>query len=200
MKRHPYSDNKQLATVNFFGGPSVGKSTTALLLAGLMKKHQYKIEFVNEFAKACVWEDWEQIFGEQDYMFAHQNRMFRRLIGNDIDYAVCDSSILLSLFYMPDDFPQTFRPFVREAFDSYDNINIFLDRNPNIPYVKEGRNQTEAEAIEIDRKIRQYFEDNNIPKYHVMAGGAADIECLHIIQKHVTEKQRVATEKALHYV
>ena len=124
------------------------------------------------------------MFGEQDWMFASQNHLLRRLISHDIDYAVVDSSILLSLFYLPDDFPQSFRSFVVDAFNTYDNINIFIDRNPDLPYVQAGRNQTLDEAKLVDDEIHQYFLDNKIPHHVVTAGATAADRCLHIVQQH----------------
>lgn len=184
MSRSTYSDNKKLAVVNFFGGPGCGKSTTAAGLFAEMKKKDFNVELIHEAAKDFKWEDWDHIFGEQDYIFAHQHRLIRRLTRHEIDYAVVDSSILLSLFYMPDDFPQSFRPFVREVFDSYDNINIVLARNPNIHYVQTGRNESEQQAIDIDRKVRQYFEDAGIPHHWVMAGDHAVSDCMDIVVSH----------------
>lgn len=186
--RPSFEDNKKLSVVNFFGGPGCGKSTTAAFLFGMMKVEDYKVELIHEVTKDFVWEDWGHIFGEQDWIFAHQHRLTRRLIGHDIDYAVVDSSVLLSLFYMPEDFPQSFRPFVRDVFDSYNNINIFIDRNSNLPYVQAGRNEDERQSIEIDKRIRQYFEDTNTPVYHVQAGKNAASDCLDIIRSHRNQK------------
>ena len=186
--RPSYEDNKNLTVVNFFGGPGCGKSTTAAFLFGNMKVNDFKVELIHEVSKDFVWEDWGHIFGEQDWIFAHQHRLTRRLIGHDIDYAVVDSSILLSLFYMPDDFPQSFRPFVRDVFDSYNNINIFIDRNPDLPYVQAGRNEDERQAIEIDNRIRQYFKDTNTFAYHVQAGKNAAADCLDIVHRHPQAK------------
>lgn len=184
MSRNTYDDNKKLTVVNFFGGPGIGKSTTAAELFARMKKKNYPVELIHEAAKDFKWEDWDHIFGEQDYIFAHQHRLIRRLTRHDIDYAVVDSSILLSLFYMPDDFPQSFRPFVRDVFDSYDNINIMLDRNPNLPYIQTGRNESEQQAIEIDEKVRQYFMDAGIPHHRIVAGDGAVEECMDLIVSH----------------
>jgi hypothetical protein len=186
--RTTFDQNKELTVVNFFGGPGCGKSTTAAFVFGHMKVLDYKVELIYEAAKGCVWEKWHHIFGEQDWMFAHQHRLIRRLIDHDIDYAVVDSSILLSLFYMPDDFPQSFRPFVREVFDTYDNLNIFIDRNPDLPYVQAGRNEDERQAIEIDKKIRKYFEEEGIPCHHVMAGDTAASNVVEIIHRHQVKK------------
>lgn len=184
MHRIPFSYNKKLTVINFFSGPGAGKSTTAALLFGLMKKEGFKVELVHEAAKDYVWEDWTHIFGEQDWLFAHQHRAIRRLVMHDIDYAITDSPILLGLFYLPDDFPASFLPFVRDVFDSYDNVNIFLDRNSDLPYIQTGRNESEQQAIDIDHRIRLYFEQENIPKHHVLVGPDAPLECMHITKLH----------------
>lgn len=182
--RPAYSENKKLTTINFFGGPGAGKSTCAAELFAMMKKQSRKVELVHEAAKDYVWEDWAHIFGEQDWIFAHQHRLIRRLVRHDIEFAVIDSSILLSLFYMPDDFPQSFRPFVQEVFDSYDNINILIDRNPNFPYDPTGRNEDEQQAHAVDMAIRDYFAASGKPVHHVLAGDSAALDCLTIINNH----------------
>lgn len=184
--RHTYYENKKLTVVNMFGGAGVGKSTTAAELFSIMKKNNYKVDLAHEVAKDLVWEQAYNIFGEQDYMFALQNRKLRRLIGHDIDYAVVDSSILLSLFYMPYDFPPSFSQYVEDAFDSYDNINIFLDRSPEIPYVQAGRNETEAQAKAVDDSILSYFERRAavVKLHHVLAGTNAALNCYDIVRAH----------------
>jgi len=182
--RNTYADNKKLTVINFFSGPGCGKSTTAADLFAIMKRANYKVELVHEAAKDYYWEEWSHIFGEQDYIFAHQHRLIRRLTRHDIDYAIVDSSILLSLFYMPDDFPQSFRLFVREVFDSYTNVNIFLERNPQIKYVQDGRNETEVEAIEKDKIMRRWFDDNGVVYYPVPAGNLAAKTCAEIVLSH----------------
>jgi GTPase SAR1 family protein len=165
-----------------FGGSGCGKSTTAAGLFHEMKKRNYKVELIPEWIKGeGVWENRTNLFGDQDYIFAHQHRTQRRLIGHDIEYAITDSPILLSLFYMPDDFPRSFEPFVRDVFDSYDNLNIFIDRNPELIYTQTGRNEDLAGAIQIDNNIRTYFEDQSIKCNHVLAGDSAVLQSLSAI-------------------
>lgn len=169
----PWEDNQQLKVINFFGGPGTGKSTVAADLYSLMKRKRFKVELLHEIAKDYVWERWDQIFREQDFIFANQHRLQRRLVGHDIDYCVVDSSLLLGLFYTPLDFPPSFKQFVREVYDSYNNINIYLERNPEIEYVQEGRNQDLDGAIAIDQQVLSYLQAENIPYRTVISGEKA---------------------------
>lgn len=180
----PWAENKTLTVVNFLGGPGTGKSTIAADVFSLMKRKNFKVEMLREIAKDHVWERANNIFREQDYIFAHQHRLQRRLVGHDIDYCILDSSMLFSLFYTPDDMPASFKTFVRDVYDSYDNINIYLKRNPNIPYISEGRNQNFMQAQQLDRDILQYMLNENIPFHDVQTSEHAAQEILQIIEQH----------------
>ena len=168
-----FEDNKKLTVINMFGGSGVGKSATAYKLAGLMKAKGLKAEYVPEFAKGEVWESKHHMFTEQDYMFAGQHRSIRCLVRHDVDFAVMDSSMLLGLAYLPEWFPKSFKPFLLDVYHSYDNVNIYLDRNPNIPYVQTGRNQNEEEAHQKDKEILDLLNSENIDYIRVMSGDTA---------------------------
>ena len=141
-----------MKVINLFGGPGTGKSTTAAGLFHLMKLQSMEVELVTEYAKYLVWAQRNNMFTEQDYIFAKQNHRLR-ILQNKVDWAITDSPLILGQFYMPDGFPgkDHFVNFMHDVYDSYENINIFLVRekayNPN------GRNQTEDEAKQIDQQI-----------------------------------------------
>lgn len=166
----PFESNKKLTTINFFGGPCVGKSTIAAGVFSRLKILGYKTELVHEFAKECVWEQRTHIFSEQDYIFAHQHRLLRRLVYHDIDYAIMDSPLLLSLMYLPEWYPASFVPFVMDVFNSYNNINILLTRNRQFAYDPTGRNQTLEQAQDKDFEIQQLLAVNNIDHVIVSTG------------------------------
>lgn len=141
-----------MIVVNLFGGPGCGKSTTSSALFSLMKRAYYNVELVSEYAKDLVWEERLKMFGEQDYIFAQQNKRLRRLIGK-VDIAITDSPILLGAIYTPDDYYMpSLKKVLLEAFTSYDNVNYLLRRKKD--YVQIGRNQNAEEAKEKDSDIR----------------------------------------------
>ena len=43
-------------TVNLFGGPGTGKSTTSAAVFSLLKMHGVNAELITEFAKDLTWE------------------------------------------------------------------------------------------------------------------------------------------------
>tara|TARA_R100001530_G_scaffold63598_1_gene45720 strand:- start:2768 stop:3283 length:516 start_codon:yes stop_codon:yes gene_type:complete len=140
-----------MKVINLFGGPGCGKSTAAAGLFHLMKSRRMSVELVNEFAKDVVWDNSRDILKDQLYIFANQNRKLERLKGR-VDYAITDSPLLLTLIYMPKNYPESFISFVHDIFDSYDNTNVFINRVK--PYIESGRVETEEQAKEIDDKIK----------------------------------------------
>lgn len=148
-----------MRVINLFGGPGTGKSTTAADLFALMKWKNINVELVNEYAKEVTWAERFATLEDQLYIMAKQNHKLWRLNGK-VDWVVTDSPLILSLVYAkPDYLPKYYRVFGQELYDSYDNINIFLQREK--PYHKIGRNQTEEEAKEKDREILQLLKECN---------------------------------------
>jgi len=168
-----FADNKKLTMIQLLGGPGIGKSSIAPKLFAIMKENGHNAEFIHEVAKGLVYDNAPHMFYEQDWIFAHQHRLQRRLVDYGVQYAVTDTSIILGLFYMDPSFPQSLGKLIEDTYNSYTNVNVILDRNPNIPYQQSGRNQNEQGAIEIDVKIRQYFDEHHIPYFSVQAGSDA---------------------------
>jgi hypothetical protein len=51
---------------------------------------------------------------------------------------------------------------ILDWFNSSNNINIYLERNPNIDYETEGRIQSHEEAIHVDNLLKFQLFDNKI--------------------------------------
>ena len=139
-----------MKVINFFGGPSVGKSTMTAAIFYELKKKDSKVELIQEYAKEMVYENRNNILSDQIYIFAKQHRRLLRLIDHNVNYVIADSPLPTSLFYTRDDYFPSFAPLVMEAFNSFDNYNILLERAH--PYDPNGRVQkSEEEACEIGR-------------------------------------------------
>lgn len=143
--------DKRTLIVNLFGGPGVGKSSTAAGIFSLLKLHSVECELVTEFAKDLVWEERYKTFGDQQYIFGKQHHRIWRL-RDKVDVIITDSPIMLSAVYRQETLSQSFVDSVVETTNSYNNYNVILTRakkyNPN------GRNETEEQAKDLDRKIK----------------------------------------------
>lgn len=159
-----------MKTVNLFGGPGSGKSTAASGLFHEMKKHWISAEYVPEFAKELVWSDSHHMLSEQNYIFAEQERRLNRL-RSKVEVAVSDSPLLLSSFYAPATYPDSFHESVFDFFHSYDNLNIFVDRSHE--YMLEGRVQDERNADLLAQRMKDYLLANGVPFWSIAASDAA---------------------------
>ena len=140
-----------MIVINLYGGPGAGKSTTRALLFAEMKKAGLNVEEVTEYAKDMVWEERSNIFTDQLYILAKQNRRLLRLVGK-VDYVITDSPLMLNSIYLTDGpYSAKLDELITEVSDSYSNINIYLKRAHE--YQPLGRNQTEEEAKDIDNQI-----------------------------------------------
>lgn len=151
--------------VNLYAGPGTGKSTTAARLFAELKHLGVNCEYIPEFAKDLSWEGrGPKIFRCQEYLFGEQSfRSFRT--RDEVDVLITDSPLLLSCVYAkltPEEDQLPSLPLVvREAYDKYDNLNVFLKRNK--PYNPKGRNQSESEAKELDQQILSMLHNQAVP-------------------------------------
>jgi len=152
--------------INLFGGPSVGKSTTAAGVFALLKLHSLNTELVTEFAKDLVWEERSYTFKNQYYLFGKQHHRLWR-VSDKVDIIVMDSPIFLSVIYRQELFSKTFEKMVVEEFNSYNNMNFVLNRAKS--YSNTGRNQNEQEAKKLDKEIIKSLDKHNI-NYFIVNG------------------------------
>lgn len=151
---------RNLKVINIFGGPGTGKSTTAAYIFHEMKCSGANVELVTEYAKDMVWEGRMNVMTDQLYMAAKQNRKLERLVDQGLEMAITDSPLILGALYQSPGYYSLFEPFLVEVYNSYQNLNIFLERSTE--YNPLGRNQTLEEAIEIDRQNILLLEKHGI--------------------------------------
>lgn len=146
--------------VNLFGVPGAGKSTGAAYIFSQLKMKGINCELVTEFAKDKVWENTEEVFKNQAYIFGKQSFKISRC-ADKVDVVITDSPLPLSIFYNHDDrLTENFNNAVMDFFNSYDNLNYFLKRTK--PYNASGRLQTEEESDRLAQPMMKLFKDRGI--------------------------------------
>ena len=154
--------------VNFYGGPSSGKSTMAAAVFAELKNRGINCELVTEYAKQKVWEEAYKVFEYQFYVCAKQAyHMF--IVSKHVDIIITDSPIIMSAAYAGDDAPLI--EILAREHGKYDNIEIFLTRTRL--YTPKGRMQTEEEAKEKDVQIKNILDSHGI-SYVTYPGSGPD--------------------------
>lgn len=153
---------KDTIVVNLFAGPGAGKSTGAAYVFSKLKLAGIDAEYVSEFAKDKVWENNAEVFKCQPYISGKQIFKISRCYGK-VDVIITDSPILLGAIYGNDN--EAFTEALKFEFKRFKNYNVFIHRvkdyNPN------GRNQTEAEAKQIDENLLNWLSDNKISLMYI---------------------------------
>lgn len=146
---------KNTLIVNLFAGPGAGKSTGAAYIFSKLKMAGIDCEYVSEYAKDRVWQDDQFPLQHcQLYVIGKQCLKIERLLGK-VDVIVTDSPIALGSMYTDEKPYQDAALYTAHKYKR--TLNIFVRRKKT--YNPNGRNQTEAEAIEIDNKIRKMLDD-----------------------------------------
>ena len=144
------------AVVNLYGGPGVGKSTSAAYLFYLLKAAGCNAELVREYVKEWAWEGRRINDYDQMYFLGKQLRKESLLYGR-ASHVVTDSPVLLGVYYARCFSPPHLAGGVEAAArayyaqaeeDGHRHYHVLLHRSK--PYREEGRFQTEGEARQID--------------------------------------------------
>lgn len=150
---------KRPLVVNFYAGPGAGKSTCALEVTSMLKKHGIIAEYVPEYAKDLVWaERWDELKNQVHVTDTQYERL--NVLRDKVDIAVTDSPIMLGIVYGGDKITEEYRNKIREYNDSFATFNLFVKRGDD--YQQEGRLETFEEAKQKDDEIRQLLKDNKI--------------------------------------
>lgn len=169
--------------VNLLGGPGAKKSTTACQLFAALKHAGINCELVTEYAKDKVWEKSTSVLDDQLYVFAKQNHRQRILVG-EVDVIITDSSLLNSIIYGKDKV-KGFDALVTEVYDTYNNLNVFINRvkafNPK------GRVQNEQEAIELDKRIKDLLDHTGLEYVEVFGDELAATQLYDIVTTYLFE-------------
>lgn len=177
---------KKTKVINMLGGSGLGKSTTAAGLYHIMKLQGYNVELVREYVKNWAWSGQKVGQYDQIYIFGKQARSEYMLYGK-VDYIITDSPIILSPVYekfynngfsMIED---AALKFLQKAHNNNINhINFLLERTKK--FNPEGRYETEEQAKEVDKQVKIFLNENNIPYKHI---DCLDNERLNVMMDYI---------------
>jgi 2-phosphoglycerate kinase len=169
-----------------WGAPGTGKSTIASGVFHEMKKQDYDVEMVLEYAKKLVFSKDYFRLKDQLYILAKQSHPWFRLDGQ-VDFTVNDSPFLMGLVYTQETkyLPlEDFKTLCVNMYKRYDTLNIFLVRNHENRYTENGRLQTLEESMEIEKSIGELLIQYNIPNIKVFSDDSSVNEILKIIKDY----------------
>lgn len=147
--------------VNMFGGPNSGKSVAAASLFVQLKRRHTDCELVTEVAKDLVYE--KNMIALADQIFVFANTLYKvKNAYNNTKIAVVDSPLLLSAIYNPHTSKHLI-DLVFEQHQKFNNLNVFINRDPSHPHSMNGRIHSLTESITIDNQIIGLFETHGIP-------------------------------------
>lgn len=158
-----------MQVINFFGGPGCGKTTAALGLTHCLKKCHVLSEYVSEYAKHKIYEKSPHMLNEQNYIFANQEHSLH-VLRDEVSFAITDSPLPLSAHYAPPNFPQSFKKFVMAMYATYDNVNIFIERNPELGFQQDGRVHSAADSDLIASHLKRLLDSERVPYTTIKAG------------------------------
>lgn len=168
--------------INFYGAPGCGKSTLASELFVYMKKNGYNVEIASEYAKDCIYEEKFLTMQDQIYLLAKMNHKFQVFKNAKLDYVICDSPLLLNMFYKRHQYKmnylndKVFDDFTIALNNTYNRVNIFLVRDNSILYQQNGRIESNEESINYSDKIEKLLIDNNEPYTKIINNKDLNIE------------------------
>lgn len=150
-----------MKVINLFGSSGAGKSTCASGLAYELKMEGFKVELVTEYAKElCILKS-EHLLENQIWVFANQYQKMKYL-SEDLDFVIADSPLLLSSYYaVKYGFPfESLKPLIEEVHNSFDNINIFLNRDHS--WDQYARVQTEVESNQDSLNLKEFLKSYDV--------------------------------------
>lgn len=160
--------------VNFIASPNSGKSLTSALIFSELKMNHQKAEYIQEYAKFLIYSNRLDEFNNQFQVSFEQYKMLKPMDGI-VDYLVCDSPLLLGLYYNrihPNNICNVKKTekLIIDKINEFTNVYIFLDKDPNLPYKNEGRIHTEEQSNKIQIELLDLLEEFNIPYLRAMSG------------------------------
>jgi adenylate kinase family enzyme len=146
-----------MIVLNLYGGPGVGKSTTAAMLFAHYKRRGIRAEIAREQAKDFVYQG-RDLERNQILLMALQYQVLKDLEASGTELAISDSPLRQQLDY------SRALPYFNEMAAlnwtlcrQFKEVNVLLKRA--VSYQTHGREQTEEQARAIDSDIEFHRYD-----------------------------------------
>ncbi len=147
--------------LNMWGGPGSGKSTLAAAVYAELKARGLHTELVREYVKAWAYRGEKISQWDQLYIYGKQLRAQSYLYGK-VEYIVTDCplgiNVVYESYYLPGKtlLAEANREITRQQAEAGVTSIDFMT-NRTYSYVPEGRNETEAQAREVDTLCRSFL-------------------------------------------
>ena len=139
------------------------------------------MEYVQEFAKDLTYNNLlEKYIPNQSYIIAEQYKKIYDLI-EQVDYIVTDAGIEISAFHASQE-SKVVEDLAWYLRNKTEQITIFIERDEDVKYDKNGRIESEQESQEIGEKLENYLQQNNVNYYKVVGTQNAIIKALELIK------------------
>ena len=167
--------NKDRMTVNIFGSPGSGKSTTsALIYAYLKLELTANIQLVREYATDLIAETGvnlaDPVESEKYQVKINNQQLLREERYSSSDIIVTDSPLYLNLFFLDTykELPNKNIHFkyhrqIAEARQNTPHYNLFL--NPPLTkdnYEQSCRSHSQQESVLLSRDLREFLNKHNV--------------------------------------
>jgi tRNA uridine 5-carbamoylmethylation protein Kti12 len=147
--------------VNVFGAPKSGKTTMMASITAFLKLHDIKCEMAADYPKEILYEERFSLLKRQLYILAKQEKRIYDLYKFS-DVVITDCPILHSIVYNHDEY-RTLHPFVVELHESYNNLNIIMERTKQPDYgcfkifTPDQIRQIEVEILQVVSKYEHHI-------------------------------------------
>jgi adenylate kinase len=153
--------------INFIGAPGCGKSCIGSYVFAELKIMHKSVEYIQEYAKKLIYENRLDELNNQ-YNITNMQYKTIKAINNVVEYCVTDSPLLLGLYYnrvYPDNICniEKVEKIILEKIYEFENIYIFLERNTDYPFEKNGRVHNEEQSDVIAIELEKLLCEFNIP-------------------------------------
>lgn len=149
-----------------FGGPGLGKSTTALNVTAALKMKSVDADYIPEVAKDIVYSGNLDILKDQAKIMGLQiDKLKNQINSTDVSVTVQDSPFILGIAYQSKDDPyveeEDFVEYYVKQYLNYTNLNILLKREEEGIFQDSGRIQNLEESKQLDKVIQEDILNHN---------------------------------------